>query len=426
MDAAGVIEALATQPAQTQRGAIGWWRLGETTGTIAADDTYQGDGTYLGGLVRNGAAGVVFDGTSGRIETPTTKDVNQGEFTLVARIKAGAAGAVRTLIGKGPAGIVLRLDATNKPQIAIGGGAVLLTAPAALDAAEHTIAAMYGPRPGGTLALNVDGARVASLAMGDVTTTATLNPWTIGAYIDGAGARSAYFNGTMLDAAIWNRSWLTTPAVAWAIPDWFYRVPSILTTWRDPAAPTAPIAVELPLNAIAAGSPVGPNSVSVDAPSTGAAAYVAFTDSRGVYVGNAAGVLPTLSTTLRVYNLGQSQYVDMGPFPTPVTFALPRLTPNVSLGNAASALTVALAMIAPDLGVAFVRAAIGPNAGDYAPGSSWVLASQAGTIALPATGAYLAVQLQLVRASPRIGSLLAELAEREGVAPLPSEGSVAP
>lgn len=407
--------------AQATLGAIGWWRLGETTGTVAADDTYQGDGTYLGGLTRNGAAGVVFDGTSGRIETPTTKDVASSEWSLIARVKAGAAGAIRTLLSKGPTGIVLRLDATNKPQVAIGGGAVLLTAPTALDAAEHVVAAMYGPRPGGTLYLYVDGGSVASIARADPIAAASTNPWTIGAYIDAAGARSAYFNGTMLDAAIWNRSWLTTPAVAWAIPDWFYRVPSLLTTWRDPASPTAPIAVELPLNAIAAGAPMSANAVMVNAAPVGSSVYVAFTDSRGIFTGNAAGVLPSLSTTVRVFRPDQQVAVDMGPYVTPVTYALPRLVPNIFLGNAASALTVALAMIAPDQGAAFVRAASGPNATEYAPGSSWVLASQAGTIALPAAGAYLAVQLQLVRQSPRIGSLLAEL---EGIEALPAEDRV--
>src|SRR4029077_11962982 len=105
-------------------------------------------GTYAGGLTFGGAAGVTFNGTSGRVSSPDNATVDLGDPTGAAdvwgiwvRMKRGATGAIRSLVSKGDKSYGLQLDATGRPQI-VSNGVVIATASSAIaDTNVHDILA---------------------------------------------------------------------------------------------------------------------------------------------------------------------------------------------------------------------------------------------------------------------------------------------
>lgn len=88
----GVVSATA--------GLVGYWRLGESSGTVACDSTANHDnGTYLGGVtlgVPGAISGdpdtaVALNGTTGQVSVPSASSLNVGDnFTIEAWVKRGA------------------------------------------------------------------------------------------------------------------------------------------------------------------------------------------------------------------------------------------------------------------------------------------------------------------------------------------------
>ena len=159
------------------QGTVSWWELDEPSpGPPAhAYGPAPNDGTYsLAGLTFGGrAGGLGFNGTSGVVTVPDDPSLDiAGAWAVWVQIKRGATGAVRTLISKGDKSFCLQLDATGKPQIR-DNGAVILTAPAAIDANTHSILA---GRNGTTASIYVDGTQVATTAAAaNATTTNALD-----------------------------------------------------------------------------------------------------------------------------------------------------------------------------------------------------------------------------------------------------------
>ncbi len=92
---------------QATPGVIGYWRLGEPSGTTAVDLSGQGhDGTYVGGVTLGQPGAIagdsntaaLFDGTTGHVVIPDSVDWNLGDFTLEAWIKTTNAGVGRRRI----------------------------------------------------------------------------------------------------------------------------------------------------------------------------------------------------------------------------------------------------------------------------------------------------------------------------------------
>src|SRR5205823_2885356 len=83
-------------------GLMGYWRLGESSGTTACDSTTQHDnGTYSGGftlgapgaLQADPATAVSFDGSSGQMSVPAASSLNVGDtFSIEAWVKRGRSG----------------------------------------------------------------------------------------------------------------------------------------------------------------------------------------------------------------------------------------------------------------------------------------------------------------------------------------------
>jgi hypothetical protein len=83
-----------------------------------------------------------------------------------------------------------------------------------------------------------------------------------------------------------------------------------------------------------------------------------------------------------------------------VAYLIARLARNVALGSSVANLAVRYQEPSRDTVddvAVFLRAANGPNLNDYAPGSTWTSSAATVTAQLPAQGAHLAVQLQVVR-----------------------------
>jgi hypothetical protein len=75
---------------------VGFWRLGEVSGQVAADSSPNGnDGTYNGGIVRGldgfhgGDKAALFDGATGIVRIPNHHSLNPGTITMEAKVGWG-------------------------------------------------------------------------------------------------------------------------------------------------------------------------------------------------------------------------------------------------------------------------------------------------------------------------------------------------
>jgi hypothetical protein len=180
-------------------GAVGYWRLGETSGTIAYDLRGGNHGTYTGGFTLGAPAlyydeadgATSFNGTTGYVTVPDANSLDLGDnFTLFAIVKRGALGAAQGIISKQGSAYYLRLDSTGHPELRSGASSIVLS-PNVLDANTHVIVAT---KSGATARLYVDGVQVAGTTASAVT---CLN--NTSALLIGQGGPAADFWGGTLD-----------------------------------------------------------------------------------------------------------------------------------------------------------------------------------------------------------------------------------
>jgi hypothetical protein len=362
-------------------------------------------GQYVGSPTLGGSAGVTFNGTSQYVTVPAHASLDLGDqWVLWCYIKRGATGANRTLMSKGAGGYQLRLDATGKPQVVRSGGTVLLTAPTALDTNAHTVAVR---KDGVFVGLYVDGGQVASSGSAPDTTTNTTWPLRLGADTNSSGTAVEFFNGTMMAAAVFPAP---LPGQVWGpviLPQLsglnLLDVPLIRTAYRDPADSTtalvtAPIPV-LVLPALGQVSGLTQYTLVASGNLTPDSAGQASIPGQNMAPGQNGANVPLAITS---YDAG-SQPLTAYQATVQVDVALARLVPNITLGDNVASLADSWAMNpAPAAGVAdggglFYRAMTGPGPTDFAPGSAWSSTAAGVQAQLPARGAYLAAQAQIVR-----------------------------
>jgi Concanavalin A-like lectin/glucanases superfamily len=199
-----------------------YWRLGEASGTTAADDTEAIAGTYssatLGApsLIGSSDPAVSFAGSSNRMQASTSGYGFAGTkaFTVEATIKPNtvdstsrrifssevlSGGSVVNGYGLWNNGTVNKLQVCRIPS---GSFDCATTSAAASGTAKH-VAATYD---GTTLKLYVNGSQVASTtSKGSITAPST---FTVGARSDFAGS----WSGVIDDAAVYDRA-LSAPEV---------------------------------------------------------------------------------------------------------------------------------------------------------------------------------------------------------------------
>jgi Concanavalin A-like lectin/glucanases superfamily/Fibronectin type III domain len=156
---------------------VSYWRLDETSGTVAGDETVANPGAFVGATVL-GAPGLIpadpastavgFDGGSAEVRVGQSGSLNLGSsMTLEAWIRPSslpAAGSLRTILAK-TGSYALELDGPAPAfSVYVLGARFALAAPAGTVAAGRR-SHVVGTYDGTTMRLWVDGAEVASRAL---------------------------------------------------------------------------------------------------------------------------------------------------------------------------------------------------------------------------------------------------------------------
>jgi hypothetical protein len=197
-------------------GLISYWRLGEHSGTTAADSKGGNAGTYGGGFTLSAPGALSYDadsatsfnGSSGRVALPNNASLNlTGDLTLEAWVKPSAVDNAQAVVAKaGSAASVsnrqFRLGLTNGQWRGTlwdtSGGtynAIAATAPAA-GTWQHVVFTVSGS----SLTIYVNGVQ-----SGTATFSGTRNAVNSGSAIArlGDGSRE-FFAGTVDEVAIYN------------------------------------------------------------------------------------------------------------------------------------------------------------------------------------------------------------------------------
>jgi hypothetical protein len=392
------------------QGTVTWWDLADAAAgqPIFGWGPYQNHGAGVGGLSFGGSSGVAFDGGSGYVNIPNSASLAgigspsgpSDNWAIWCRVTRGPVGAVRALVSKGDRAWRLQLDATGRPQL-VSNGNVIATAANPLNTSPHTILA---GRSSTAVFILVDGLPEAFPSGVTDFTVPNALPLRLGADSDAAGNPRDFYNGTLHAAALLPTFFAgggLGPVILVKIPAGYtVDVPALLTAWRDPADVSNVTALvyvlaghgRVPLvsaeyaiaNNIAGGST---GTITLDS------------HGRGSFSFPLAAAMNGKAITVTYIRARGSSTNTTWDNPLRAQWAIARLTPNVALGDHVSELTTVPSHSVPATHTAatFLRAATGPNAGDFAAGSSWSLLPSTAQAGLPATNAFLATQLQLVR-----------------------------
>jgi len=188
---------------------LGYWRLGEASGTVAADQRGASNGTYtfnpalgrLGALSGDVDTAVAFDGTSQYVQIPSTPSLNPATFSaeIWARPTSGA-GAYRGVLASRfyPTGWVLYAGGGGAWEFWVNSGSAIVSV-AGGTVTPNTWQHVVGTFDGTTARLYVNGVAVASGAVPGYQPQ-TRNPIEIGQSEPGS---NFYFPGSLDEPAIY-------------------------------------------------------------------------------------------------------------------------------------------------------------------------------------------------------------------------------
>jgi concanavalin A-like lectin/glucanase superfamily protein len=193
-------------------GPVSWWRLGEKSGSTAADAAGTNPGTYAGGVTLGspsllsadtGNTAVAFDGTSGRMAIPNSTPLQlASNFSLEAWIKPAAipaSGSFASVLTKAES-YTLQF---NGPQLEFtviqSGTRKRCKAPAGAIQVGGTYY-VVGTYDGTTQRLYINGQQAASCALTG-SATATTNALYVGAW----SSSVEFFKGVIDEPAVYNK-----------------------------------------------------------------------------------------------------------------------------------------------------------------------------------------------------------------------------
>ncbi len=188
-------------------GLVGYWRLGESSGTVACDSTGQDNGAYLGGFTL-GVPGAIpgdpdtavsVNGSSGQMSVPSSAALNVGDsFTIEAWVKRGDSktGSNETIASKQDGAWVLMFNESDRLTLrrSTVGNVAAATVPTTDTTAWHYVAAT---KNGASVHLYLDGV--------DVTGTVTNQTMENNSQplVIGQSTGTAYLKGAVDEAALY-------------------------------------------------------------------------------------------------------------------------------------------------------------------------------------------------------------------------------
>ena len=294
-------------------GPVGYWRLGEASGTSAADETGANPGSYNGGVTL-GVAGALqgdpntavrLNGSSGYVNVPNSASLQFGDtFSYEAWVKRATLGTDQRLFSKGQNGALLQLaGANNKLRFAKSGASDIAYSTKAITDTT-TWHYVVVTKNGASVHIYLDGTDVTGTVTNQ-TIQNTTNPLNIGRDVYNA----QYVNGSLDDAAVYNKALtsaqvkahydkavpsvpvdtvpplvsLTRPSVGSTVAD---LTPTFAGQGGNDASDALGITIRVYAGAVATGSPVATAVASRDA--TGAwAADATKTLAAGQYTAQA-------------------------------------------------------------------------------------------------------------------------------------------
>jgi hypothetical protein len=192
---------------------VSWWRLGETSGTTAADERGANGGSYRGGatlgvpsLLATDSANraVRFDGSNDAVQVNDSSSLDlTNRITLEAWIKPNAlpaSGVYKSILSKSSAYMLEFRGSQLALTIMQSGVRRILLAPAGTIVAGRTYH-VVGTYDGQIQRLYVNGTQVASRAQ---TGQAAFGTGSLG--IAARGGATEYLNGTIDEAAVYNKA----------------------------------------------------------------------------------------------------------------------------------------------------------------------------------------------------------------------------
>ncbi|MCU1656436.1 MAG: Alkaline phosphatase [Pseudonocardiales bacterium] len=204
-----------------QGSLLAYWRLGDTSGTTAADTKGNRAGTYLSGVTLGAAGAIVndpntaaaFNGSTGKVSLPSLPSVT--DFSISGWTNLGA-GATSNPSGNnglyGSVGNVRLLARPGTATAAYAGvwlaGTEYVLQPTATQSNLNRWVQWVLTRAAGTLSLYRNGTLIAQRT--DLPSTATAN---ISGWIGAQGGTSYYLNGKIDEVSVYNSA-LTAAAIA--------------------------------------------------------------------------------------------------------------------------------------------------------------------------------------------------------------------
>lgn len=190
-------------------GLVGYWRLGESSGTVACDYTAQHDnGTYLGGfslggpgaLAGDSATAVSLDGASGQVSVPAASSLNVGDtFSIEGWVKRGRSrtGSNEVVASKQNSAWVLMFNGSDR--LTLRQSSVGEVATANVETADTTNwHYVVATKNGGLVHLYIDGVDVTG-SVSNRTMVNNSQPLAIG-----QSTGTAYLKGSVEEVALYN------------------------------------------------------------------------------------------------------------------------------------------------------------------------------------------------------------------------------
>ncbi|MFL5912917.1 MAG: LamG-like jellyroll fold domain-containing protein, partial [Gaiellaceae bacterium] len=189
-------------------GLVGFWRLGDASGTAACDGTGVNPGTYQGGFTLGQSGAIAgdsdkatsFNGTTGDVSVPSSTSLNAGDtFSIEAWVKRGSTGGTtnQVIASKQGTSWMLAFSTANALILQVNGTTVNTSSSTVADTTSwhHVVATKSGT----SVHLYIDGKDVT----GSKTTNKTVSNNTSALTI-GASGTASWFKGTLDEVAAYN------------------------------------------------------------------------------------------------------------------------------------------------------------------------------------------------------------------------------